>query len=453
MSEDMPVMLIDDDRHIRLAATQALELAGFEVESFEAAEPALAQLDKRSYAAVISDIRMAGMDGLTFMNQALAAHADLPVILITGHGDVSVAVQAMRDGAFDFIEKPFSSEHLVEVTTRAAEKSRLERELHTLKRALAAQNAPGSRLIGRATNMQGLRKKIRSIAETDVDVLVLGETGSGKEVVARTIHEHSLRRDGPFVAVNCGAIPESMIENELFGHEAGAFTGATNKRVGKLEHANDGTLFLDEIESMPLSFQVKILRVLQERTLERLGSNTPVALNIRIVAATKVDLREAADRKEFREDLYYRLNVAMLTIPPLRERREDLPLLFEHFLLQTAARYQRDVSLPAPEHMTKLMSHSWPGNVRELANCAERYVLFGETGYEDQQGDEAGAPCMGADGLSLPQQVALFEKTMIAQELSRHKGDIKATLDGLQVPRKTLYDKMRKYSLDRANFV
>lgn len=445
-----PVILCDDEKHIRIAGKQALELEGFEVELFERAEDALKRLEPDWPGVVISDIRMEGMDGMAFLNEALKNDADLPFVLITGHGDVSMAVQAMREGAYDFIEKPFPSEQLVEVVGRAMEKRRLGLEINTLRREVEAQNAPGPKLIGTTPKVQLLRRQVDAIARTSADVLVLGETGTGKEVISRSIHEHSNRRNKNFVAVNCGALPETMIESELFGHEKGAFTGATDKRIGKFEHANGGTLFLDEIESMPLSLQVKLLRVLQERTLERLGSNIPVPLDIRIIAATKVDLKEASARGKFREDLYYRLNVATLEIPPLRERRDDIPLLFRHFVMSTCARYQIDAPPLEADLLGNLMTQDWPGNVRELANTAERYALFGEM---EGHGGETGATDQGPSSMTLPQQIDQFEKTLIAQALSRHKGDIKKTHESLGVPRKTLYDKMRKHGLERSAFI
>jgi two-component system C4-dicarboxylate transport response regulator DctD len=443
-------MLIDDEEHIRVAASQALDLAGYQVHGFERAEKALAVLNADWPGAIVSDIRMPGTDGMAFLQRAKAVDPDLPVILITGHGDVSMAVEAMRAGAYDFIEKPFAVEDLVDTVRRALEKRALTMENRRLKNELAVQSKPGPRIIGNTAAVQRLRLTIAQIADTDADVLVNGETGTGKELVARALHENSRRRDRHFVAVNCGAVPDNLIESELFGHEAGAFTDARSRRIGKFEHANGGTLFLDEIESMPLHVQVHLLRVLQERAVERLGSNELIPLDLRVVAATKVDLREAAQRGEFREDLYYRLSVVMIDIPPLRQRREDIPLLFQHFVLVAGARYQREPPPPSAEQLQRLMMADWPGNVRELRNAAERYVLLGEScGYDIEQvvtGDRDG-PAM-----TLPEQVECFERGLIEQQLKATHGSIKETMAVLGLPRKTLYDKMKKYGLDRDDY-
>ena len=325
------VLLIDDDPHLRQALRQTLDLAGLKVATLDDARQLDTAQCKDWPGVVVSDIRMPGIDGMELLRQLHEQDADLPVILITGHGDVPLAVQAMRGGAYDFLEKPFPSDALLDSVRRALEVRRLVLENRTLRLALAERHELHGRLIGRSAGMQRLREQVGSLAAIQADVLVLGETGAGKEVVARALHDLSSRRDGPFVAINAGALAESVVESELFGHEAGAFTGAQKRRIGKFEYANGGTLFLDEIESMSLDVQVKLLRLLQERVVERLGSNQLIPLDIRIIAATKEDLRQAADQGRFRADLYSRLNVASLRIPPLRERGEDIPLLFRHF--------------------------------------------------------------------------------------------------------------------------
>lgn len=439
------VILVDDEEHIRVSATQALELAGYEVASFDRSEPALALAKGESSGVLVSDIRMPGMDGMALLRAVRDHNSDLPVILITGHGDVQTAVQAMRDGAYDFIEKPFSSERLVETVERAMERRNMAVEIAALRREVATQSSPGLRLVGDSPAIHALRRRVAQIAETDADVLIHGETGSGKEVVARTIHELSRRHDHRFVAVNCGAIPENLIESELFGHEPGAFTGARDRRIGKFEYANGGTLFLDEIESMSPALQVSLLRVLQDRCVERLGSNRTVALDLRVIAATKADLRKAADDGRFREDLYYRINVAGIEIPPLRERRDDIPLLFRHFVLVICARYGRDVPDLRPEMLAALAARDWPGNVRELAATAERFVLFGE--------EAATVTSAAADAVrSLREQVDAFEKSLIAQELERARGNVVKVAETLRIPRKTLYDKLNKHGLSRDDF-
>lgn len=450
MSDNPEVFFVDDERAIREASCQSLDLAGFAVKGFERAEQALSEIDREWSGVLISDIRMPGMDGMQLLTRVQEIDRDIPVILITGHGDVATAVEAMREGAYDFIEKPFSTERLADIVRRAQGRRALALENRRLRVELEIQSAPGPRIVGNTPAMQRLRATVAQIADTDADVLILGETGTGKELLARSLHEHSRRREHNFVPVNCGAVPENLIESELFGHESGAFTGAKGKRIGRFEHAHRGTLFLDEIESMPMQVQIHLLRVLQERAIERLGSNQSVPLDLRVVAATKVDLGQASLDGSFREDLYYRLNVVTIEIPPLRERMEDIPLLFQHFLLVAGQRYDREVPPPGSDQIRALLSHRWPGNVRELRNIADRYVLLGENLDYDLERLIHGNDSETA--LTLPQQVECFEKSLIMQQLEVQKGSLKATMEVLGVPRKTLYDKMKKYGLDKAQY-
>lgn len=447
---DINVIFVDDEKHIRQANKQTLELADLSVACEECAEDALVQLSADWPGVVICDIRLPQMSGLEFLIKAQKIDTHLPVILITGHGDISTAVNAMRDGAYDFIEKPYSSERLVKTVKRALEKRTLTLENRSLRRELEVQSIPGPRIIGVTPEMENLRATIAQIADTGADVLILGETGTGKELVARSLHEQSRRRTKNFVAVNCGAVSESIIESELFGHEAGAFTDAKSQRIGKFEFANGGTLLLDEIESMPLRTQIHLLRVLQERSLERLGSNTLIDMDLRVVAASKVDLLQASLEGTFREDLYYRLNVVCLEVPPLRERREDISLLFHHFLLVAGHRYQREVPLPQASQMNALVAYAWPGNVRELRNLAERYVLLGS--QNDWSFEKLLPGSHVEQGRSLNQNVEVFERSLIEQSLVASDGSIKDVMESLDVPRKTLYDKMRKYGLDKSHY-
>ncbi|RVU29732.1 sigma-54-dependent transcriptional regulator [Neptunomonas marina] len=445
------VMLVDDEEHIRISAGQTLELAGYPVTCCANAQQALDVLADGWVGVMVSDISMPGMDGLALMREVQQRNSDIPVILITGHGDISMAVGAIRDGAYDFIEKPFSADLLQDVVKRAVEKLTLTLENQRLRRELEAQSAPGPRLIGKTPALQQLRGLVQAVADTPADILILAETGSGKDLMARYIHEHSNRRDKNFVAINCGAVPENLIESELFGHEKGAFTDAKARRIGKFEHANGGTLFLDEIESMPLALQVKLLRVIEERSVERLGSNESIPLDLRIIAASKADLKQQAEQGLFREDLYYRLNVVKIDIPPLRERRDDIPLLFQHFAIVASTLYGREVVPLSAERMHSLVTHDWPGNVRELRNLAERYVLLGENctfDFDDQ-------PILDATErghMTLPQQMERFERMLIQTELARHGGSIKDTQESLGLPRKTLYDKMKKHEINKDDF-
>lgn len=444
------VILVDDEPHIRIAAGQTLELGGYDVILFERAEPALERLSVDWSGVLVTDINLPGMDGLALMRRVQGIDPEIPVILITGHGDISMAVSAIREGAYDFIEKPFSSELLLDAVRRAAEMRKLKLENRSLRLELEAQSAVGPRLIGNTANMLQLRRLVHSIADAPADILIMGETGTGKDLLARYIHEHSIRRGNNFVAINCGAVPENLIESELFGHEKGAFTDAKTRRIGKFEYASGGTLFLDEIESMPMSLQIKLLRVLEERSIERLGSNETIPLDIRVIAASKQDLKVLAEQGDFREDLYYRLNVVRLDIPSLRQRREDIPLLFQHFALIASTQYGREMPLLSAERMHNLISHDWPGNVRELRNIAERYVLLGEHctfDFDNQLISDGELPPS-----ALPEQVERFERMLIQAELVRAGGAIKEVLVSLGLPRKTLYDKMKKYGLDKNDY-
>ena len=443
------VILVDDEKSIRMSLAQSIELAGFEVITCASAEVALQQLRPQWDGVIVSDISMPGMDGLTLMRQISSIDSEIPVILMTGHGDISMAVSAIQQGAYDFLEKPFSPDKLLDVIRRASEKRALSLENHRLRNELETQVALGPRIIGNSAEIVQLRRLVGSVADTPTDILIEAETGTGKDLLARYIHEHSTRREHKFVAINCGAVPESLIESELFGHEKGAFTDAKARRIGKFEYADGGTLFLDEIESMPLALQVKLLRVIEERSIERLGSNESIHLNLRIIAATKVDLKALAEQGLFREDLYYRLNVVKVTIPPLRRRKDDIPLLFQHFSIIASTQYGRDVEELSRERMAALMSHDWPGNIRELRNIAERNVLLGENCTFDF--DNKLIP-QEQSGLNLAEQVAQFEKMLIHTELGKCGGSVQDTQNSLELARKTLYDKMKKYGLDKSDY-
>ncbi|WLG38471.1 sigma-54-dependent transcriptional regulator [Pseudomonas rhodesiae] len=437
------VIVVDDEASIRTAVEQWLSLSGFEVQLFSRAEECLAQLPRAFAGVILSDVRMPGLSGLELLAEVQRRDADLPVILLTGHGDVPMAVEAMRDGAYDFLEKPFSPDALLNSLRRALDKRGLVLENRRLHQQAGQRAQLESSLLGMSRALQNLRRQVLDLAALPVNVLIRGETGSGKELVARCLHDFGPRAKKPFVALNCAAIPEQLFEAELFGHESGAFTGAQGKRIGKLEYAHGGTLFLDEIESMPLAQQVKLLRVLQEQKLERLGSNQSIPVDLRIIAATKPDLLEEARAGRFREDLAYRLNVAQLRLPPLRERREDIPLLYEHFAQSAAERLGRRVEPLSGAQLGRLLSHDWPGNVRELANVAERQVL----GLGEPETDTV------ETGQSLAAQQEAFEAQCLKAALSRHKGDIKAVLAELQLPRRTFNEKMQRHGLTREMFL
>ena len=453
MAEIKLVHLVDDEAPMRKAIEQWLGLAGLTVVAHADPERVLSELHQDFPGILVSDIKMPKVDGLQVLARALARDPDLPVVLITGHGDIRMAVEAMRRGAYDFIEKPFEPQRLLESVRRACEKRRLVLENRRLRQQVGTRSIE-SRIIGTSAKINALRREILELASTDVSVVVQGETGCGKELVARCLHDFSARREERFVAVNCGAIPELIFESEFFGHETGAFTGASGRRVGKFEYARGGTLFLDEVEAMPLFTQIKVLRALQERSIERLGSNETIHVDVRPVAATKIDLYQAAERGTFRSDLYYRLNVAEVHVPPLRERGEDIPLLFEYFGAEAARRHGRELRQLTEAAWLELMGHSWPGNVRELRNVAERYALglSSPTVLGLIMQTSAAATALTARQ-PLATQIDSFEKRVIEQALQQLKGNIAATMAYLEVPRRTLNEKMTRYSIDRRRFV
>ena len=440
------VILIDDDPHLRQALYQTLDLAGLNVLPLAEANGLAERIGRDWPGVVVSDIRMPGMDGLELLAQLHGQDPELPVLLITGHGDVPLAVQAMRAGAYDFLEKPFASDALLDSVRRALALRTLVLDNRSLRLALSDRQLLSTRLVGVSPAMLRLREQIGALAATKADVLILGETGSGKEVVARALHDLSSRRNGPFVAINAGALAESVVESELFGHEPGAFTGAQKRRIGKFEFANGGTLFLDEIESMSLDVQVKLLRLLQERVVERLGGNQLIPLDIRVIAATKEDLRQSADQGRFRADLYYRLNVAPLRIAPLRERGEDALMLFDYFAGEASVRHDLTPNVLQPAQRALLLRHNWPGNVRELQNVAERFALGLELALDDSADGQPSASNGVPGGLS--EQVEHFEKSLIAAELERSHSSMRSLAEALGVPRKTLHDKLRKHGLN-----
>ena len=442
MKTDLSVLIIEDDAHMRLGCVQVMQLAGIEVRGFGSAEEALRNVSRGFRGVIVTDMRLPGMDGMAVINHCRELDADLPVLVITGHGDITMAVESMRSGAYDFITKPFAPEVLLEVVKRALEKRALTLEISNLRERVARLEGVEGKLIGISPQMERVRRLVMEVADSPVDVLIRGETGVGKELVAQGLHYLSGRRRAPFVALNCGGLPENLLDSELFGHEAGAFTGAQKRRIGKIEHANGGTLFLDEVESMPTSVQIKLLRVLQERVIERLGSNAQIPVDCRIVAATKDDLLERVQRQTFRPDLYYRLNVVAIDLPALRERREDIPMLLEHFMLLAASRYGRPQPLVTAAQMSRLLAHSWPGNVRELRNVADCLVLG-----VMKEGLTDGNPSLPATPQTLAETVDDFERSLIASELRRHAGNLTRVAEALNVAKTTLHDKVRRYGL------
>ena len=451
------VWVVDDDRSIRWVLERALEQAGMAVTLFESASAALHRLRTERPDAILSDIRMPGIDGLELLQQLRERDAELPVLLITGHGDVPLAVQAMRAGAYDFLEKPFANDDLLDSVRRALELRRLVLDNRSLRMALTDRQQLASRLVGQSAAMHRLREQIGALAGIATDVLILGETGAGKEVVARNLHYHSKRREAPFVPVNCGAIPAELLESELFGHEKGAFTGAITSRAGRFELANGGTLFLDEIGDMPLPMQVKLLRAIQEKAVRAVGGQQEVAVDVRILCATHKDLAAEVAAGRFRQDLYYRLNVIELRVPSLRERREDIAQLAEVMLARLAEGSGLAAAKLQPDALEKLKNYRFPGNVRELENMLERaYTLC-----EDDQirpsdlrladtsapTGEVGEACL-AQIDNLEDYLEEIERKLIMQALEETRWNRTAAAERLGLTFRSMRYRLKKLGLD-----
>ena len=441
---ELRVLLVEDDAAVSRSMAQAFRLEQIAVQVCTSVEQALPLISDPTIGAVVSDVRLPGQDGFAMLAAVRQFDTELPIVVITAYAHIAIAVQAIREGAYDFIEKPFSADRLVDVVRRALEKRRLVLDNRRLRDALREQD--GSLLVGHSPSIERARQRVAALAAVDVDILINGETGTGKEVIARALHDSSQRK-GHFVAINCGAIPETVFDSEVFGHEAGSFTGAHKRRIGKIEHANDGTLFLDEIENMPLAMQVKFLRVLQERKVERLGSNELVPVSFRVVAATKESLRKLSDEGKFRSDLYYRLNVVTIDMPALRDRREDIPVLLQHFTSLASARFNRPRPKWTSEQLRRWMEADWRGNVRELRNLADRLVLgIGEEDVDEVATIDETSP----DAAGLPAQVNAFERRLIEDALRQNQGIVAKTAEALHLPKKTLYDKLRKHRIEPA---
>ena len=371
------ILIADDEESLRWVLAKGLRGAGYDVTAVADGESALRAFEAEPFDLVLLDIRMPGLDGLTVLERLRASRPDASVVVMTAHGSMDTAIKAMQRGAYDYLTKPFDLDEVLLLTERALAAARLSQEVARLRSGLQ-EVREFSALIGRHPRMQEVYKTIGRIAATDVTVLLRGESGTGKELVARAIHHYSRRSGRPFVAVSCAAIPGSLLESEMFGHERGAFTDARERRLGKFELAHGGTLYLDEIGDMPVDLQTKLLRALQERTIERVGGHEPIAVDVRVLAATNRDLEALMKEGRFREDLYYRLNVVTLHLPPLRERRRDIPLLVEHFLAKYAEELgDRGV---APEALDRLVAYDWPGNVRELENVVQRAMVMATGG-------------------------------------------------------------------------
>ena len=475
---DQPVhiLLVDDEAPLRTVTAERLVERGFEVQEAESGERAIELLSQFAFDVVVSDLRLPGLDGRKVVDTALELYPGIIAIVVTGYGTVKDAVETIKRGATDFVTKPFQFEELMHVLRTALEQRRLRNENAYLRQQLDQRFGLAS-MIGRSARMRSLFQLIETVAASTTTILINGETGTGKEMVARAIHQTSPRRQQRFVALNCSAIPETLLEAELFGHVRGAFTGAIGQRVGRIEHADRGTLFLDEVGTMSMALQMKLLRVLQEREFERVGDGKPIKVDVRVVAATNCDLARMVKEGTFREDLFYRLNVIQIDLPPLRDRREDIPLLVQHFVekysvhlaaVPAAHRARNGTAnstaigegpvFVSQDAMRRMMGYGWPGNVRQLENTIERAIalLGGRTTIdvsdlpsELQTTELPVRPVLDfpETGVNLPDLVEQIERDLILRALSRTNGNKAAAAGLLSLKRTTLVEKMKRITL------
>jgi DNA-binding NtrC family response regulator len=450
------ILIVEDKDSMRNMLHETLTEEGYRVDSAANGKQAVDLISNKSYDLVLTDLRMPEVDGLTLLNKVKELDSETSVIVMTAYGTIEDAVAAMKHGAFDFLTKPFDTEHLCVLVGRALENRRLVAENTLLRQELMAQHGIEN-IIGKNARMMELGEMIHKVAKSDASVLLQGESGTGKELFARAIHNLSLRKDGPYITINCAAIPNELLENELFGSEKGAFTGAHARKMGKFEIANSGTIFLDEIGDMDIALQAKLLRVLQQKNFERLGGNKTVDVDVRVIAASNMDLPELIRQKRFREDLYYRLSVFPLSIPALRERPDDVPLLAEAFVAQYSREMRKPEKSLTKEAMAILEKYHWPGNVRELENTIERAVILAEGRKitpehlairlrrtdEIQLRDGAGLKEIGSHA----QMQA--EKGAIVRVLKEVRGNKRKAAQVLRIDYTTLFDKIKKYGIER----
>jgi DNA-binding NtrC family response regulator len=441
------LLIVDDEPNILSTLRRALELEGYAVEVAGAGRVALDKLRAQTFDGVLLDVAMPEMDGLATLRALRETQPDLPVMMMSGNATLATAVEATKLGACDFLEKPLTTDKVLITVHNALKLARLEREIEEARKKVLAEVEQA--MVGGGPRMRRVIDTVRKVAASTARVLITGERGTGKELVARAIHEHGRRKDAPFIKLNCAAIPAELIESELFGHEKGSFTGATQQRRGKFEQAHGGTLFLDEIGDMTLSAQAKVLRALQENEIERVGGQETLRVDVRVVAATNKDLRVEIEKGHFRADLFDRLNVVPIEVPPLRERKEDVPALVEHFLRQASvANGRRGLTVPPPA-MSLLMQHDWPGNVRELKNTVERLVIFANGSAVDDEEVHAALPGVKAvraryqRGAALKDLVASAEREIVLAALEANKHHIANTARELGLERSHLYKKMR----------
>jgi two-component system, NtrC family, response regulator AtoC len=455
------ILVVDDEQSNREALTLLLQSAGYKVHSASSGEEALSILQQTPFEIVITDLFLPGVSGIDILKQVKMDFPYINVIVITGQASAETAVEAMKEGAFDYITKPFNFEKLKVQVAKAIEKSRLVAENLYLRQQLRGKYK-FDKIIGNSSSMQQVFARMERIVHTDSTILILGESGTGKELVAKAIHYNGARKDKPFIAINCGAIPGELLESELFGHMRGAFTGAVADRPGKFELANNGTIFLDEIATMPTRLQMKLLRVLQEYEIERVGSGKKVKLNVRVISATNADLEDEVKNGNFREDLYYRLNVIPIHLPPVRDRREDIPLLTRHFLQKSCKDMNRPLMTIAPEGLQLLQDYDWPGNVREMENFIERTVALTEGEIIQAQDlpsslqrekaelspDESHYPRLTSDGMNMGSLIENIERAMIRDAMALSNGVKARAADLLCINRTTLVEKIKRLKLE-----
>lgn len=454
------ILVVDDDPAVRDILQEALIQHEYSVFTAEDGAAAIQAVKESVVHIVITDFQLPDINGLEIIDRLAKLDAKIIPIMMTGFGTIETAVRAMKSGAFDFITKPFDLEAVAVVVRKAAEFLRLRQENHLLRKAVRDQYRL-EQLVGASEPIQQVMEFVQKVADSDSTVMIQGESGTGKELVARMLHFNSLRKDRPLVPVNCGAIPENLLESELFGHEKGSFTGATHARMGRFELANGGTIFLDEIGEMSLPLQVKLLRVLQEREFERVGGNRTIHVDVRIVAATNQDLETLVEERRFRKDLFYRLNVIPIVIPPLRERRSDIPLLIDHFLTRFNQTKHTEVSGLAPDALHLMTEYDWPGNIRELENMVERLAVLKKHGVlsiEDLPEKicrrSAGTDLkeqfirFSEDGINLSREVEQYEKHLIMEALRKANGVTSRAAQLLQLNRTTLVEKLKRKGVD-----
>ncbi|AUX41893.1 Fis family transcriptional regulator [Sorangium cellulosum] len=449
------VLVVDDEENLRLVVRTFLKRDGYEVEAVSSGEEALVMVETFGPDVILTDVRMPRMGGLDLLATLKAKGNEATVIVMSAYGNVDLAIEAMKAGAYDYIQKPFKAEEVLLTLRKAEEREALRRENRALRQEIRRENL-FEELLAKSPPMQAIFKTIAKIADYKTTALITGESGVGKELVARAIHRRSGRRGGPFVAVNCGAIPENLLESELFGYKRGAFTDAVSDRAGLFEQANHGTLLLDEIGELPLSLQVKLLRVLQEETIRRLGDNKDIKVDVRILAATHRDLTAETQAGRFREDLFYRINVLPIAIPPLRERREDIPILMDHFLARNNARFGINIRGFEPEARRLLLEYRWPGNVRELENTVERAMVLCE-GERIGEADlperirEARDPIqmhLTSGELSIKKTSRVIEEILIRRALQKTKGNRTKAAEVLEISHRALLYKIKDYRID-----